>query len=98
MKRLTFALDFDDTFTACPELWSDFVQKSKELGHSWYMVTARRNTEENVETINALLDDWGCQMPIVFSNLGSKLDVMRDRGLKVDIWIDDSPHAIVHGH
>lgn len=98
MKKLTFALDFDDTFTACPELWSDFVLKSKALGHSWYMVTARRNTEENTETINALLDHWGCQMPIIFSSLASKFDTMRDRGLKVDIWIDDSPHAIVHGH
>ena len=98
MKKLTFALDFDDTFTACPDLWADFVRKSKDFGHSWYMVTARRNTEENVETINAQLDHWGCQMPIIFSNLASKFDTMRDRGLKVDIWIDDSPHAIVHGH
>lgn len=97
MNRLTFAIDFDDTFTACPDLWSGFITESKELGHSWYLVTSRRNSPENVEKIEAELAHWGCEMPIIFCNLKSKFDTMQARGLKVSIWIDDAPHAIVHG-
>jgi hypothetical protein len=62
------------------------------------MVTARRNTPENSEQQNADLDHWACQMPIVFSNLGSKLSAVERQGIKIDIWIDDDPASLVHGH
>jgi hypothetical protein len=37
-------------------------------------------------------------VPIIFCNLASKLVTMQNRGTKVDIWIDDSPYAIVNGY
>ncbi len=95
---LSIAIDFDDTFTASPELWSAFIQNAKRLGHRPMIVTSRRNSEWNTEIINNLLDTWGCQVPIHFCNLASKVETMRQRGFKVDIWIDDSPNALVFGH
>lgn len=94
----TFALDFDDTFTADPELWSAFVKTGLSRGHKFFCVTARRNTEENIETISQAFESVGIEMPIVFSNLGSKLEEVHKRGIKIDIWCDDAPYAIVHGH
>lgn len=94
----TFSIDFDDTFTADPLLWSMFVRMAKRRGHRFYCVTARQETEENTEHINAQFDHWKCQMPIVFSNLGSKMDEVERRGIKIDIWCDDAPCAIVHGY
>jgi hypothetical protein len=93
----TFALDFDDTFTADPELWAVFVTLGISRRHTFYCVTARRDTEENTDLINDLFEDHGIQMPIIFSNLGSKLEEVERRGIKIDIWIDDAPYAIVHG-
>ena len=98
VKPLTFGLDFDDTFTADPGLWAAFVKLSKHRGHRFYCVTARRDTVENTDTINDIFDEWDCQMPIIFANLSSKVDTMDRRGIKVDIWIDDAPYALVHGH
>lgn len=96
--QLTFGLDYDDTFTACPKLWSGFVSQARQHGHRFYLMTARRNTIENTEEINAQLSHWGCQMPIVFSSLGSKLFAAEQRGIKIDIWIDDDPKKLVEGH
>jgi acid phosphatase class B len=94
----TFALDFDDTFTADPGLWSRFIEIAQKRGHRFYCVTARRETEENVDHINAEFDHWQCQMPIIFSNLRSKTEHLDKLGIKIDIWIDDAPYALVHGH
>jgi hypothetical protein len=98
LKPLTFALDFDDTFTADPLLWSRFATDARARGHRLCLVTARRDTEENRQDINATLDHWKCQMPIVFSSLGSKLAAVQRHGLEIDIWIDDDPTSLVHGH
>lgn len=98
VKPLTIGLDYDNTFTADPKLWSTFVNLARSLGHRVIIVTARRETQENVDDINAMLDHWGCQMMVVFSSLGSKLHAVEKRGIKVDIWIDDDPEKLVRGH
>lgn len=98
MKQLTIGMDYDNTFTADPKLWSMFVQKARSLGHRVIIVTARQNTEENNDDINAMLDHWSCQMPIIFSSLGSKLHAVEKRGIDIDIWIDDDPVSLVRGH
>ena len=94
----TFALDYDDTFTAAPELWSMFVTRAKEMGHRVVLVTARRETDENVETIRASLRAHNCVLPIVCSNMGSKLDAVKKRGIDVSVWIDDRPEKIATGY
>ncbi|MEM1225931.1 MAG: hypothetical protein AAGJ40_09540 [Planctomycetota bacterium] len=98
MKQLTIAMDYDETFTSDPSLWSNFVSNAKEAGHCVIMVTARRETEESVDQINGDLDKWRCQMPIYFTALGSKVQHMDRLGFKVDIWIEDDMMKAVHGH
>lgn len=97
VKKIHFALDYDETFTADPQFFSDFIAKAKVAGHAVYLVTARRDTEENWEQIDADLTHWGCQVPIIFTSLESKLTACHRRGLKVDIWIDDDPKSLVNG-
>lgn len=98
MSPITIAIDYDGTFTADPSLWSKFVASARALGHRIYMVTARRYTQENNDQINADLDHYDCQMPIVFTAHSSKMHVCEKRGIKIDIWIDDDPKTLVHGH
>lgn len=98
--NLTFALDFDDTLTADPVLWLDFVVRARSLGHKVMIVTCRMDTEENRDVVGSFLDDWGIgrlETPVVYTNLGSKLHAVQERGLKIDIWIDDDPACILHG-
>lgn len=95
---LTFGLDFDDTFTAAPTLWATFIAQARAAGHKFVPVTCRRQTLENIELIESQIDHFGCQMVVIFTNLGSKLEEVRRRGIHIDIWIDDDPASLVHGH
>jgi hypothetical protein len=94
----TIAMDFDDTFTADPELWSAFIVTAQDRGHRVLCVTARRDTDENRQILTEYFEQHGVDVPIIFCNLASKLHSMERRGTKVDIWIDDSPYAIVNGY
>lgn len=95
---LTFGIDYDDTFTAAPELISAFVLDAESRGHRVILVTARRETEDSLLDIRECLASFGCRLPIVFTHLGSKLEAVKKRNIKVDIWMDDNPEALVHGH
>ena len=95
---MKIALDFDNTLTADPKLWAVFLNAARMLGHEVWLVTARRDTEENHQVIDEWLDQWGHSLPVVFTNLASKLDVTRNLGLRFDIWIDDDPASLVNGH
>lgn len=98
MNNLCIAVDYDGTFTADPVLFSSLIQNAKGAGHSVYIVTARRETEESCDQINADLDHWGCQCPVIFTALASKIDTCRRRGIEIDIWVDDDPRAVAYGH
>lgn len=89
---MTIAIDFDGTYSADPTLWDAFITHAKSRGHKVICVTARRETEENVAE---------CDVPGVltyFTSLSPKDWYMRERGIVVDIWVDDDPKVIVHGH
>lgn len=98
MLNMNIALDFDDTFTADPELWADFVNVAKGRGHIIYCVTARRNTAENIAEITAQFTEYMIDIPIIFSNLKSKLQTVQEYGIRIDIWIDDAPYSLVNGY
>lgn len=85
------AIDFDDTYTADPELWDLFVSQARARGHRCFCVTARRDTEENVRI--CVIPDC----PTIFTRLSAKKAFCERLGLKIDIWIDDSPHIILQG-
>lgn len=95
---LTFALDFDHTFTACPEIWARFVNDAEANGHRVFIVTARPDDDENREQVRSALKAVGLILPQIYTAWCSKLHVMKERGIKVDIWIDDSPLTLVNGH
>lgn len=83
---MIIALDYDDTFTADPTLWAEFVTLAKRRGHSVSLVTFRKETYNNddIEEDAKLLG-----MDIVYCNLKQKATQF-----KAHVWIDDSPHFI----
>jgi hypothetical protein len=95
IKPLTIAMDFDDTFTADPHLWTSFIDTAKQRGHRVICVTARHRTDESRQEIKAALPEG---VPVYFTEMGSKLDYMANQGVRVSVWCDDSPRTLVHGH
>lgn len=88
---MTIALDFDGTFTADEAFWAAFVQLAQAHGHKVIGVTQRRNTEENREIVQM-------PVPVYFTDLAPKWWAMEQRGVKVDVWIDDDLKAAFQGH
>ena len=68
------------------------------MGHDVVCVTARRDTEENNEIVDQYMADWRIAILVYFTSLKSKVDYMKDRGIDVDIWIDDDPKRCALGH
>jgi len=93
----TIAMDFDDTFTAIPDIWASTILDLEAAGHRVFIATGRRETEENLAEIRGCLREHGLVLPIVCSSMGSKLHAFEARGIKVDIWIEDNPHSLVKG-
>jgi hypothetical protein len=94
---MNLAIDFDDTLTADPILWKAFCDKAHELGHKVWLVTCRRQTEENVDIVYDYLEEHGIEIPVIFTNLDSKQAHVYEMGLKIDIWVDDMPRSILYG-
>lgn len=90
MKRGRFiGIDFDDTFTADPELWLEFIRLAKERGHQVFCVTARGDAHHE-EVRNAM----PAHVEIILTNGKKKQAVSLEHGVDIDIWIDDSPWMI----
>lgn len=97
MTPQTFAIDYDETFTASPELWATFIREARNLRHKVYCVTCRVETEDSVDEMNEAFSRLGCQMPIIFTSHAPKKYAMDQRGIKIDVWIDDDPKTIIFG-
>ena len=95
---MRIAIDFDETLTLDAGLWRGFIDLCEAGGHSIVCVTARRDTDENRETLSEWMESHGIILPVYFTGLGSKIDFMTRRSIKVDVWIDDDPRKCALGH
>ena len=87
---MIIALDYDETYTADPELWYWFVKRAKDRGHKVYVVTMRFPDE--VDEIKVCLGNVVDK--IIPTSHRFKLNYLVGLGIIVDIWIDDCPSYI----
>lgn len=79
---MKIALDYDETYTADPELWDKFIA-SCEGKHEVWIVTMRRPT--------APID---VNYPVIYTSRQAKMEFCLNIGHIFDIWIDDTPEWI----
>lgn len=91
---MIIALDYDDTYTADPDLWDSFIENAVNSGHRVIVVTCRRDTRENRDECRVPDIAWNDHF---FTNLSPKRWYMEDKEISVDIWIDDLPESIKEG-
>lgn len=83
---MKIALDYDETFTEDPILWTNFVASCKERGHSITFVTYRDSRYDNED----ILYDADCLgIEVVFTGGKQKKHIFES-----DVWIDDNPVTI----
>lgn len=88
---LTIAIDFDDTFSADPDLWREFVRIATGRRYKHICILVTNRTEEKGNDVRAEVGDL---MPIVFAGEFSKRSMAANAGYLVDIWCDDSPELV----
>lgn len=93
---MNIALDYDDTYTADVMFWDKFIEMAHMVGHTVYIVTARKQCGylESSASIPKKLHD---KCLVVFCNHDYKDEICRKRGLHIDIWIDDRPENVREG-
>lgn len=90
---MIFALDFDGTFTADPELWTDWIRVAEYRGHTVFCVTFRplNHMQKVYDTIGSVIDPSRC----ISTGGMYKKQYTEQNGIHVDVWIDDNPEMIV---
>ena len=95
MRAMTISIDYDRTFAADPKMWGEFAKGSAAAGNRVVMISRRPDTPENQVDVDATLGEY----KNAFSDILLVGDSMKDEaaeaaGIKVDVWIDDSPQYI----
>jgi len=89
---LTVAIDFDDTFTADVDTWSEVIRTLQRSGHVVVCVSARREMFSNRRELETSLPEG---VAVFLSYDEPKRQFMEKQGYDVNIWIDDIPEAII---
>ena len=87
---MIISLDYDDTFTADPKFWREFIDLALRHNHKVVCVTARSDTMGNREEVKTALPN----IPHIFCNHKFKDKIATRRGYNIDVWIDDRPEDI----
>lgn len=82
------ALDYDDTFTADPNLWLTFIAHAQARGHLVVCVTFRDKKKHGAVT--GLPED----VETFYTAGVMKAKYMQEQGIVPSIWIDDMPQLI----
>lgn len=88
---MIIALDYDETYTRDPKFWDHFVDYATFKGHKVYMVTLRHFQRGRVPKH---IEEF---MIVIYCNGLPKRLVTNEKGIHIDIWIDDSPATIDKG-
>jgi hypothetical protein len=88
---MILALDYDNTFTMDPDGWGEFCEAMRARGHRIYGVTMRYDHETR-----GISEKYrkSCDR-IFFTGRRAKQTFMTERGVFIDVWIDDNPHWIM---
>ena len=89
---MTVAIDYDRTWTLDPDGWALIAGILLGRGHTVVMATARFDTPCNQDELRQYVPH---AIPAHFcGGLGLKREVLRSRGVHVDVWVDDDPFSI----
>lgn len=88
-KEYNIGIDFDETITLNPEMWLNIMNIFEKNGFNVYVVTWR-HAHEFPEDLQFLVDKG---YKVFYTGRLDKFKFMRNRGIDIDIMIDDTPAA-----
>ena len=80
---MIIAIDYDRTYTRAPDMWAAFGASCIAQGHEVVTVTKRR-PDESIDV------PW----TVHYTSRTAKGRYVVERGLRVDVWVDDDPMSV----
>lgn len=90
---MIISIDYDDTYSANPDMWDEFIRVAQTFGSRVICVTARHDYE--MHKVHMSIGNIIGKSECFSTGRIYKKKYMKEQGVKVDIWIDDNPSAIV---
>lgn len=86
---MKIALDYDDTYTLCPNLWDDFIDLCLRQGFDIRIVTHRHEKFDRVPSLYY-------NIPVIYTNGVAKAWWCHHyEDFDPDVWIDDKPKSVI---
>lgn len=97
---MNLSLDYDGTYTRDPQAWNTFIQNMQREGHVVYCVTMRYPSGHEKDPTGReaapVERDLGHLVDAIhFTGRKAKKDFMFQRGICIDVWIDDQPSFVL---
>ena len=73
-----------------PVAWLEFIKLLKSRGHTVICVTMRYS-DEGAQVVR----DLAKHIEIYFTGRKAKREYMYSKGIRIDVWIDDSPQWVL---
>ena len=89
---MIIAYDFDETYNRAPDLFDDILDVIRLHGHQVIMATYRHPVEDWDPLFDRLSEQ---KIPLYCTDGKAKGPWLEERGIKVDIWFDDNPKAVL---
>lgn len=92
-KKLSIALDYDNTYSADPEFWNMVITMAQTFGHDIRAVTARDIDQDRTQPLVELES----RLQVIYTSGIAKEFFCTHfaNGFVPDIWIDDKPESVL---
>lgn len=93
MSKMIVAIDYDETFSTSPDMWSAVIDAIESRGHRVICVTARHRNEldEVLASIGRIIGESNV---FATGRERKREHMMLVHDIRVDVWIDDMPEWI----
>ena len=87
------ALDFDETYNLCPDVWDEVTEVLRSHGHNVILATYRHR-ELDYDPLFERLAEKGINLYCTDGK--AKRPFLEEQGIAVAVWIDDNPKSIMY--
>ncbi len=93
---MIISIDFDETWTQDPDAWRAFARLLRGRGHTVIVTTNRYPIPIGVQEVYRAVAT-SAVADIIFAGAKPKREAARERGHRVDVWVDDAPEMVIWG-
>ena len=89
-----FSLDYDNTVSRDVLTWLATIKLWRQAGHTVYLVTMRYSEESLLGDESVAQEIVDAVNAVFFTARQAKRPFLANLGIRVDVWIDDTPEAL----